>query len=241
MHGSRGFAEPAGPQLRSEPAIIAGIAQALLPPNPRVDWSRWVSDYASIREAIAKTWPDIFHDFNARMFTPGGFHRPLGARHRQWKTETGKANFVIPSSLDADPDMQREKGDVLRLMTIRSNDQFNTTIYGFEDRFRGVHGTRQVIFMAPADIEHHGLQPGDLVTVATVADDFVREVSNLRVTPYEIPPGCAAAYYPECNPLIPLWHHADREPGSGCEVNSRSCSQGGARPLTGADVINGRW
>ena len=208
MHGSRGFAEPASPLLRSEPAIIAGIAQALLPPNPQVDWNQWVSDYSSIRAAISKTWPEIFHDFNARMFTPGGFHRPLGARHRQWKTETGKANFVVPSALDADPDMQREQGNTLRLMTIRSNDQFNTTIYGFEDRFRGVHGTREVLLMAPADIEHHGLQPGDLVTVSTVADDFVREVPNLRVTPYEIPPGCAAAYYPECNPLVPLWHHA---------------------------------
>jgi molybdopterin-dependent oxidoreductase alpha subunit len=208
MHGSRGFVEPAAETLRSEPAIVAGIAKALLPPNPRVDWDRWISDYALIRDAIAKTFPDIFHDFNTRMFTPGGFHRPLPARHRQWKTKTGKANFVKPSSLDADPDMQPERGAVLRLMTIRSNDQFNTTIYGFEDRFRGISGTRDVLLMSAEDIQHHGLRAGDRVTVTTVADDFTREVPNLCVTPYAIPQGCAAAFYPECNALIPLWHYA---------------------------------
>jgi len=208
MHGSRGRVEPASPLLLSEPAIIAGIAKALLPPNPRVEWDRWVSDYSLIRAAIERTIPDIFQDFNARMFTPGGFHRPLAARHRQWKTQTGKANFIKPTGLDADPDMQPEAGQVLRLMTIRSNDQFNTTIYGFEDRFRGIHGTREVLLMSAQDIQQHGLHAGDLVTVSTVASDLVREVHNLRITPYAIPRGCAAAFYPECNTLIPLWHHA---------------------------------
>lgn len=208
MHGSHGLVEPASPLLRSEPAIIAGLAEALLPANPRVPWRSWVGDYRVIRNAIAQTWPEIFHDFNERMFTPGGFHRPLPARHRQWKTATGKANFIKPSALDADPDMQRPTGDILRLMTIRSNDQFNTTIYGFEDRFRGIHGTREVLLMSREDIESHGLQAGDRVTVSTVADDFVRQVPNLKVVPYAIPRGCAAAYYPECNALVPLWHHA---------------------------------
>ena len=208
MHGSRGFVEPASSLLRSEPAIVAGIAKALLPANPRVEWDRWVSDYSLIRTAIARTFPEIFHDFNERMFTPGGFHRPVPARHRQWKTKTGKANFVKPSSLDADPDMQPARGEILRLMTIRSNDQFNTTIYGFEDRFRGISGTREVLLMSAEDIEHHGLRPGDRVTISTVAEDFVREVPNLSVTPYAIPSGCAAAFYPECNALVPLWHHA---------------------------------
>lgn len=208
MHGSRGFVEPAAPSLRSEAAIIAGIAQALLPPNSRVPWGGWVNDYALIRDAIERTWPEIFRDFNQRMFTPGGFHRPLPARHRQWKTETGKANFIRLSAIDADPDMREPNGDVLRLMTLRSNDQFNTTIYGFEDRFRGIHGTREVLLISPQDIERHGLRAGDRVTVSTVAEDFVREVPNLQVVPYAIPVGCAAAYYPECNVLIPLWHHA---------------------------------
>ncbi len=98
MHGSRGFSEPASPLLRSEPAIVAGLAKTLLPRNPRIDWDRWVSDYSLVRDAIARTWPDIFHDFNARMFTPGGFHRPIPARERKWNTPSGKANFVIPTS-----------------------------------------------------------------------------------------------------------------------------------------------
>jgi molybdopterin-dependent oxidoreductase alpha subunit len=208
MHGSRGFSEPASPLLRSEPAIVAAIAKELLPKNPQIDWDLWVSDYSLVRDAIARTWPDIFHDFNARMFTPGGFHRPVPARERKWKTKNGKANFIIPTSLDADPDMRPPGGDVLRLMTLRSNDQFNTTIYGFDDRYRGIHGTRKVLLMCAEDIERHGLHEGDLVTASTVAQDLSREVPGLRVTLYDIPPGCVAGYYPECNPLIPLWHHA---------------------------------
>jgi anaerobic selenocysteine-containing dehydrogenase len=194
--------------LRSEPAIIAGLAQALLPPNPHMDWAGWVKDYARIRDAIEQTYPDIFANFNERLFTPGGFHRPLPPRMRIWKTESGKANFIVPSGLDADPDMVAPQDGVLRLMTLRSNDQFNTTIYGFDDRFRGIHGTRQVLFMNAADMEHHALQPDDVVVVSTVADDRVREVSGLSVKQYDIPRGCLAAYYPECNPLVPLWHHA---------------------------------
>jgi anaerobic selenocysteine-containing dehydrogenase len=97
---------------------------------------------------------------------------------------------------------------VLRLVTLRSNDQFNTTIYGYDDRFRGIHGTRQVLLMHPDDIDRMGLHDGDLVTAATVADDMPREVDGLRVTSYDIPRGCVGGYYPECNPLVPLWHHA---------------------------------
>jgi molybdopterin-dependent oxidoreductase alpha subunit len=208
MHASHGFVEPASKQLLSEPAIVAGMAKALLPPNPRIDWDGWVRDYALVREAIEKTFPEIFHDFNTRMHQPGGFHRPIPARHRQWKTQTGKANFVVPSALDADPDMAPPGSDIFRLMTVRSNDQFNTTIYGFDDRFRGVHGTRQVLLMCAQDIERLGFHEGDRVTVSTVATDIQREVRDLRVTPYDIPAGCVAGYYPECNPLIPLWHHA---------------------------------
>jgi molybdopterin-dependent oxidoreductase alpha subunit len=208
MHGSRGFAEPASQHLRSEPAIIAGIAQALLPANPRMDWSGWVKDYARIRDAIEQTYPDIFANFNERLFTPGGFHRPLPPRLRIWKTKSGKANFIVPTGLDADPDMVKPEDGVLRLMTVRSNDQFNTTIYGFDDRFRGIHGTRRVLFMNIADMADHELRPNDTVVVSTVSDDRVREVAGLMVKPYDIPRGCLAGYYPECNPLVPLWHHA---------------------------------
>jgi molybdopterin-dependent oxidoreductase alpha subunit len=215
MHGSRGQAEPAGPDVRSEPAIVAGIAQALLPPIPSVPWSAWVADYALVRAEIAKALPEIFHDFEARMWQPGGFHRPSPARELKWKTETGRANFIIAPSLREDDDMRFDGFDVLRLTTVRSFDQFNTTIYGDHDVFRGIHGTRRVLLMNEDDIARLGLQDGTLVSATTVADDFVRVVAGLRVVRYGIPAGCVAGYYPELNPLVPLWHHAkgSRVPG----------------------------
>lgn len=208
MHGSRGMAEPAAPTLLSEPAIVAGIAKATLAPNPRVDWDAWVADYATIRDAIETTFPEIFRDFNARMWTPGGFRKPLGAAERIWKTDSGKAEFTVPDALPGDPDMEGGAG-VLRLFTIRSDGQFNTTIYSNDDRFRGVHGSRMVLFMGQADMARHGLAQGDLVALRTQADDGVeRRVGGLQIVPYDVPAGCIAGYYPECNPLIPLWHHA---------------------------------
>jgi hypothetical protein len=100
MHGSRGQSKPASPHLISEPKMVAEMAKATVAPNPLVPWDEWVSDYSKVRDAIAKTYPDIFHDFNARMWQPGGFHRPLGARHRKWETKTGKANFIVPAGLE---------------------------------------------------------------------------------------------------------------------------------------------
>ncbi len=209
MHASKGVAEPAEATLRSEPAIVAALARATLDPNPKVPWADWVANYALVRDAIEATWPEIFHDFNARFRTPGGFHRPIKARHREWKTATGKANFVVPDGLVADPDTPETGPDVLRLMTLRSDDQFNTTVYSLDDRFRGVYGTRRVLLMNAADIARLGLHEGATVTATTAVDDGERrEVAGLRVTPYDIPPGCAAGYYPECNPLLPLAHHA---------------------------------
>ncbi|WP_409266421.1 FdhF/YdeP family oxidoreductase [Massilia sp. BHUDP2] len=208
MHGSRGMAEPVALSLLSEPAIVAGIARATLDPNPRVDWERWVADYASIRDAIAETYPEIFHDFNARMWTPGGFRKPLGAANRVWKTESGKANFTVPEALQGNPDLKGGPG-TLRLFTVRSDGQFNTTIYSHDDRFRGVYGSRMVIFMARADMARYALKQGDLVGLRCAAEDGVeRRVGGLAVVPYDVPEGCIAGYFPELNPLIPLWHHA---------------------------------
>jgi molybdopterin-dependent oxidoreductase alpha subunit len=212
MHGSRGVVEPASTQLLSEPAILGGIAKALFPPNPKIDWDGWVGDYGLIRDEIAAIFPEIFHDFNARMWTPGGFRRPLPAAKREWKTPNGKANFKTPRSFDEDPDMAAADATVLRLMTIRSDDQFNTTVYTLDDRFRGIFGTRRVLLMNPDDIGRLGLKVGDHVTAVAVAHDedrVSRSVEGLRVTSYDIPAGCAAGYFPECNPLIPLWHHAE--------------------------------
>jgi molybdopterin-dependent oxidoreductase alpha subunit len=212
MHGSRGVTEPASPHLLSEQAILGGVAEALLPAIRGIDWDRWVGDYSLIRDEIAAIFPDIFHDFNSRMWTPGGFRRPLPAVNRVWKTSNGKANFKTPRSWDEDPDVHTDDPNVIRLMTIRSDDQFNTTVYTLDDRFRGVYGTRRVLLMNPADIARLGFNVGDHVTVSTVARDeesVARTVEGLRLTSYDIPLGCAAGYYPECNPLIPLWHHAE--------------------------------
>ena len=208
IHGSMGQVEPASPDLLSEPKIVAELAKATLRPNPRVDWDAWVADYARVRDAIEETYPDEFRDFNKRLFQPGGFHRPNPARDLQWKTASGKANFLPPTGLSATG--FADAPGVMRLITLRSNDQFNTTIYGYEDRFRGVSGTRLIVFMHAADMARHGLAEADEVTLVTHADDGVhREVSGLRVTAYNIPEGCIGAYYPECNPLIPVWHHAE--------------------------------
>ena len=207
MHGSRGRAEPAADTLLSEPAIVAGIAKATLDPNPKVDWDAWVANYAAVRDAIAATYPKIFHDFNERMWEPGGFRKPVAAADRKWNTPTGKANFTVPDTLSADPDMPVPE-DALRLFTVRSDGQFNTTIYSLEDRFRGVQD-RKILFMAGADMARLGLADGDIVTASTAVDDGVlRKVEDLRVVEYSIPAGCVAGYFPECNPLIPLWHYA---------------------------------
>jgi molybdopterin-dependent oxidoreductase alpha subunit len=209
IHGSRGFATPIHRDLPSEPRIVADLAKAFLEPNPKLDWDAWVADYSRIRDAIEETYPDQFKDFNERLFKPGGFPRPLPARERKWNTETGKANFKLPQSLASDE--IPSDPDVLTLITLRSNDQFNTTIYGYDDRFRGVDGTRDVVFISPADMARFGLSKDDHVVLETEAGDQVkREVGGLLVVPYNVPEGCIASYYPECNPLIPIWHHEEK-------------------------------
>lgn len=211
IHGSRGVRKPASEQLLSEARIVAELAKATLPTRASApDWDAWVGDYAKVRDAIEATYPEQFHDFNRRLGQPGGFHRPIPARQRIWKTPSGKAHFAVPKSLAVNPDTPIRTADGLRLMTLRSNDQFNTTIYGYHDRFRGITGTRRVLLMNADDMRQQGLSEGDSVTVtADVDDGILRKVSGLRATRYEIPHGCCGGYYPECNPLIPLWHHAE--------------------------------
>ncbi len=209
IHPSHGQREPASPALRSEPAIIAGIAKAVMPANPKVDWDAWVGDYRLVRHAIAASRPDWYSDYDNRMRQEGGFVRPNPARLRNWQTPTGKANFLTLESLDSDPDMHFDRPGTLNLMTVRSNDQFNTTIYGFNDRFRGIDGSRDIVMLNQADMDRLGLRTGQVVALETVADDGVaRVVEGLQVVPYDLPSGCIAGYYPELNPLLPLWHHA---------------------------------
>lgn len=208
FHGSRGRVNPASPHLKSEPAIVAGIAQVALPANPRVPWDGWVGDYARVREAIERTWPATFKGLNQKMFEPGGIPRPIAARERKWNTRTGKANFIVPERMFAGDAASFGREGVLQLITLRSNGQFNTTIYSDVDRFRGVKGGRMVVFMSAADMSRFGLAANDVVDLSTAIDDgFERVVRGFRVAPYDIPEGCIGAYYPEANPLVPLSHH----------------------------------
>lgn len=208
FHGSRGRVAPASPDLMSEPAIIAAIANAALPENPKVPWTDWTGDYALVRKAIERTWPATFAGLNDRMFTPGGIERPVAARERKWNTRSGKANFLLPTVMFGGTGESYGEAGVLQLTTVRSNDQFNTSIYGYHDRFRGVNGTRMVVFMNGADATALGVAADDLVDLTTAIDDgHSRVVRGLRVIPYDIPRGSCAAYFPEATPLVPLGHH----------------------------------
>jgi len=211
IHGSLGYRPPAGAKLLSEPKIVAELAKATVPGKSSIPWDDWVADYARIRDEIERCYPDHFKDFNKRFLVPGGFHRDIKAAKRVWQTPNKKANFKPPTMLESDPDIDVSKSDVLTLLTIRSNDQFNTTVYGYRDRLRGINGTRMVLLMNEADIERFGLSEGDEIDLETAADDGVeRFVRGLRVTPYSVPLGNCAGYYPELNPLIPLWHRAEK-------------------------------
>ena len=206
IHGSIGKRKPASEHLLSEPAIVAGMAKATLPANPKVQWDAWIGDYRMIRDLIAETYPEQFHDFNERMFQPGGFYRGNAAHERIWKTESGKAEFTDPSVLSS-----LGLGDApgrYHLITLRSNDQFNTTIYGHSDRLRGLEGSRDIVLINPREMERAGLREGDVVSlVGDAGDDVPREVSGLTVVAFNLPDGCLGGYYPEMNALVPLWYH----------------------------------
>jgi len=207
IHASFGDKAPASAALLSEPAIIVGIAKATLPENPHVDWDAWLADYSRVREAIAQTYPTQFANFNQRLQEPGGFYRGNKGRNRDWTDAPGgRANFYVPPSLSA----TGFADDILRLMTLRSNDQFNTTVYGYDDRFRGISGTRNVVLMNASDMRQLNINDGEIVGLQTVYDDGIaREKPGLRVVTYDIPKGCIGAYYPECNVLIPVSHNAE--------------------------------
>ncbi|MCJ2103840.1 FdhF/YdeP family oxidoreductase [Methylobacterium sp. E-041] len=209
VHGNRGLRKPASPHLISENRLICELALRTLAPNPRVRWTDYMRDYAEIRKEIAYTLPESFWDYERRMWEPGGFQRDLPAKRREWRTETGRATIVTPKALDEDADMPAVGHDVLRLMTLRSNDQFNTTVYGYDDRFRGINNTRKVVLMNRSDIDRLRLKVGQAVTLKTVADDGIdRRLPGLLVVAYDIPIGCIGGYYPECNVLMPIWHYA---------------------------------
>ena len=206
IHGSTGLEKPASEHLKSELAIVTGMAKATLLANPKVKWDEWTGDYSKVRDLIAETYPDEFYNFNARLFQPGGFWRGNPAHERIWKTESGKAEFTSPERLSSFGFEDRQGR--YRLLTMRSNDQFNTTIYGFSDRLRGLEGSREILLIHPDDMKKAGLEQGQRVSLIGDADDGIdRRVDGLTVTPFNMPPGCIGGYYPEMNSLVPLDHH----------------------------------
>jgi molybdopterin-dependent oxidoreductase alpha subunit len=207
VHASRGRLAPISEHLRSEPAIVAGMAKATLQGRYGIDWDGMIADYGAIRDKIEAVFPD-FRDFNARILEPGGFRLDVPASRRAWNTPTGKANFLVSPGLDEDPRLSEP--EVLTLTTLRSHDQYNTTIYGFDDRYRGVFGRRDILFMNPQDLAERGLEHGDLVEVEAAPEPgdapCPPRVMQLTAIAYEIPRACVGAYYPEANVLVPLSH-----------------------------------
>jgi molybdopterin-dependent oxidoreductase alpha subunit len=206
VHRSTGRNEPAGQHLLSEPVIVARIAQATLnggsvaanKPGSTLPWLHWCEDYARIRELIERCIPG-FERFNERVAQPGGFRLPNSAAQRRWLTPSQRAEFhvhALPLAVAQGPQQ-------FVLSTIRSHDQYNTTIYGERDRYRGVHGERRALFMHPQDLAALGLQAGQRMDIVGV-DEGGRRVHGFLPVPYDIPRGCLAAYYPETNPLVPL-------------------------------------
>jgi molybdopterin-dependent oxidoreductase alpha subunit len=205
VHASRGSLPPASPELKSEPAIVAGIARATLPAS-QVDWEGFVADYGRIRDAIEAVFPD-FADYNERVGQPRGFRLDVPASRREWRTTSGRANFIV-AARDQRPLARPGAEGVLVLATVRSHDQYNTTIYGKNDRYRGVTGRRDVVFVNAADLAERGLEHGDLVDIeAVAAHDHSPQPRVLRgfvAVAHDIARGAAAAYYPEANGLISL-------------------------------------
>ncbi|CAG9175714.1 FdhF/YdeP family oxidoreductase [Cupriavidus pinatubonensis] len=206
VHISFGMNKPASPHLLSETAIVARMAAATLG-SEKIDWLWYVQDYARIRDAIEMVI-DGFENYNERVAVPGGFHLTPAACNREWHTPSGKAQFLV-HAIDKDTPIHRAReqyGDkLLVLMTTRSHDQYNTTIYGLDDRYRGVFGLRRVVFISAADLARLGLSAGQRVDITSVWDDGVqRRVEDFELVQYDIPEGCVGAYYPETNPLVPL-------------------------------------
>jgi molybdopterin-dependent oxidoreductase alpha subunit len=211
VHISYGINQPASPNLLSEIAIVARMADATLG-SDRVDWAWYTQDYARIRDAIERSI-DGFHDYNQRVAVPGGFRLKVASSEREWITASAKAQFLV-RAIDKDTPIHRARArygeQLLTLMTTRSHDQYNTTIYGMDDRYRGVFGMRRVLFINPLDMEMLDLKAGEWVDITSVWDDGVeRRADRFMLVEYDIPRGCLGAYYPETNPLVPLGSVAD--------------------------------
>ncbi len=198
VQSSQGILDPPSEYLRSEPAIVAGLAKATLGDKSFVDWDRLISNYDHIRDAIERVIPG-FEDYNQRVREPGGFYLPNGAREQRFNTPSGRARFT----LNEVPKTIIVPGEYL-MMTIRSHDQYNTTIYGLDDRYRGIYNERRVVLMNRQDMTDAGLAPEQVVNLVGEHQGQVRIARRFKVVPYDIPRRCVATYFPEANVLVPV-------------------------------------
>ena len=209
VHASVGKLPPASEQLRSEPAIVAGMAGATLPQS-KVPWRELIADYDRIRDGIESIFPD-FKDFNLRIRHPGGFRLSLPPTERVWKTASGRAQFIKFPAFNTHAAISAE---TLILTTIRSHDQYNTTIYGSDDRYRGIFGRRDVVFMNEDDLAQLRIEHGDIVDIETALPGCVDlRLKGFTAIAYDIARGSVAAYYPEANALVPLDYY-DKQSGT---------------------------
>lgn len=199
VHMSTGKLTPPSNNLLSEPMIVARLANATVGDTDKVKWTHLAGHYDRIRDAIESSIPG-FDNFNKRVRNYGGFYLPNGPKERVWDTTTGKANFSA-DELDA---FQLENSNNLVMQTLRSHDQYNTTIYGLNDRYRGIGNERMVVFLNPEDMANKGIKPVQKTTIKSYWRGEVREVSGFLAIPYDMPRGCAATYFPEANPLVPI-------------------------------------
>ncbi|MEO8086199.1 MAG: FdhF/YdeP family oxidoreductase [Bacteroidota bacterium] len=204
IQSSKGNLKPVSDHLLSEPVIVARLAKAVLGEKSKVKWDNYLSHYDLIRDDIEKTIHG-FKDFNKNVRKPGGFYLPNSSRESSFTTFTGKAHFNISDVQDI-----KLAHDELLMMTIRSHDQFNTTIYGLNDRYRGIHNERRVIFMNVKDIVSHHLKAGDVVDILNFEGGIERIAHKFIVVEYNIPVKCTATYFPETNVLVPINITADK-------------------------------
>lgn len=204
VHSSRGVLDPASKQLMSEPAIVSNLAQAVFGKASHIDWESMKNNYDVVRNHIAAVIPG-FEDYNNRVRRPSGFYLPNCARDGKFDTPDGKAHFTH----NPIPENKLEDGQFV-LMTIRSHDQYNTTIYGLDDRYRGIHNERRVILMNPRDMKDRGFHPKQKVNVTSHHEGVERHAEDWYLVPYQIPRRSLAAYFPEANVLVPLNHFADK-------------------------------
>lgn len=204
VHQSKGKLTPASPDLLSEPAIVAGMAEATIGNTSCLNWAELRDNYDLVRERITKVIPG-FESFNAKVRQPGGFYLPNSVKERVWETPSGKAEFSV-APLEQ---FELQDGHLL-LQTLRSHDQYNTTIYGLNDRYRGIGMGRRIVFLNPEDLKERGIAPVSKVDLTSYWKNSksgeleTREAREFYAIPYDIPRGTAAAYFPETNVLVPI-------------------------------------